>query len=230
MNKVPTINGSAQARLLLYRLLSLKLTEAEQRLLVSDPSLLDQILANLETMLESDAQMKSNHAVLLQVFSYIERSTKKGLQKQIERLTGQSLWLGIFPSGLLDAFIEEHQKLIKSIQREHLDKIVLAIKRGIREGRLYKDITKDIRHMTDTSKRRAQLIARNAPLQYSGFLTKHHQLSGGIKRYRWQTSQDERVRNSHRDKNNRIYNWDAPGPHPRSEVNCRCDAVPVLDL
>ena len=51
--------------------------------------------------------------------------------------------------------------------------------------------------MTDMSKRRAMLIARNAPLQYSGALTRHHQKSAGIKQYRWQTSHDERVRALH---------------------------------
>jgi SPP1 gp7 family putative phage head morphogenesis protein len=126
----------------------------------------------------------------------------------------------VFPQGLLDSFVDEHLKLITSAQREHLDKINLTIKRGIREGRLQKDI----RNHTSVSKRRAQLIARNAPLQYSGALTKHHQTSAGIKKYRWQTSQDERVRDSHRARN-----WKDPGPHPRSEVNCRCDAVPILN-
>jgi SPP1 gp7 family putative phage head morphogenesis protein len=78
------------------------------------------------------------------------------------------------------------------------------------------------------SKRRAQLIARNAPLQYSGALTKHHQISAGITQYRWQTSHDERVRQSHKNREGKVYSWDDPGPHPRSEVNCRCDAVPVM--
>jgi len=80
--------------------------------------------------------------------------------------------------------------------------------------------------MTEMRKRRAQLIARSAPRQYSGALTKHHQISAGIKQYRWQTSQDgERVRESHRDKNGKFYDW--AGLHPRSELNCRCDAVPI---
>ena len=109
-----------------------------------------------------------------------------------------------------------------------MDKIGLAIKRGIREGRLHKDMAKDIRQMTNMSKRRAQLIARNAPLQYSGALTKHHQIGAGIKQYRWQTSHDERVRASHKSREGKVYSWDDPGPHPRSEVNCRCDAVPLI--
>ncbi len=178
-------------------------------------------------MIANDGQGKSDESVFKQVFSHIERATRDGLQKQIKRLTGQSLWLGVFPQGLLDSFVEEHQKLIKSVRQEHLDKIALTIKRGIREGRLEKDIPKEIRSVTDISKRRSRLIARNAPLQYSGAITKHHQMSAGIKQYRWQTSHDERVRESHRELDGKVFNWSRPGPYPRSEVNCRCDAVPV---
>jgi SPP1 gp7 family putative phage head morphogenesis protein len=222
------IKGSAQARLLLYRLMSLKLTEAEDRLLKSDPVLWEQILARLEAMIANDGQGKSDESVFKQVFSHIERATREGLQKQIERLTGQSLWLGVFPQGLLDSFVEEHRKLIKSVRQEHLDKIALTIKRNIREGRLEKDIAKEIRSVTDISKRRSSLIARNAPLQYSGALTKRHQMSAGIKQYRWQTSHDERVRESHRKLDGKVFNWNSPGPYPRNEVNCRCDAIPLL--
>lgn len=229
MNKVPTINGSAQARLLLYRLLSLKLSDAEQRFLSAGQSLWEKILSMLEDVISSDAQVKSDQAVLAQAFSHIDRTTREGLQKQIERLTGQSLWLGVYATKLLDSFIDEHQKLIKSVQREHIEKIGLAIKRGIREGRLQKDLTKEIQQMTSIGKRRAQLIARNAPLQYSGALTKHHQMSAGIKSYIWQSSRDERVRDSHRRLDGEVLNWEGPGPHPRSEVNCRCDAVPFVN-
>jgi len=229
MSNTPTIRGSAQARLLLYRLLSTSFTEAEQKLLSADPSIWEQILATLENSIASEIEAQSVKDILTQAFSHIERSTRVGLEKQIERLSGQNLWLGIHPTALLDAFVDEHQRLIKSIQREHLDKIGMAIKRGIREGRLEKDLARDIRQITDMSKSRSRLIARNAPLQYSGALTKHHQINAGIKKYRWQTSNDEKVRRSHRNRNNTVYAWDGPGRHPRSEVNCRCDAIPILE-
>jgi SPP1 gp7 family putative phage head morphogenesis protein len=228
MIKVPTIKGSAQARLLLYRLFTHKLTAAEQRLLTSDPYLWEQIVASLEAEIGSDAQKKSDQTILNQAFSHIDRATREGLQKQIERLTGNSIWLGVHATSLLDSFVDEHIKLIKSIQREHLDKIGFALKRGIREGRLQKNIAKDIRYYTDISKRRAQLIARNAPIQYSGALTKHNQTSAGIRSYVWQSSRDERVRDSHRRFDGEIFDWSSAGPHPRSEVNCRCDAVPLV--
>lgn len=108
-----------------------------------------------------------------------------------------------------------------------LHEIGLAISHSIHNGWLEKEIAKDIKNITEISKRRARLIARNAPLQYSGAITKHHQLNAGIKQYRWQTSHDERVRESHRKLDGKIFDWDQLGPYPRSEVNCRCDAIPV---
>ncbi len=229
MSDAPAIKSSAQARLLLYRLLSTKLNNIQKRLLESDPSQWEKILSQLENLFLTERDMKSNDTELNKAFSHIEKTSRNGLERQIERLTGKSLWLGVFPQGLLENFINEHKTLIKSVEREHLEKISLALKRGLREGRLSKDIAKEIHKTTSLSKRRAQLIARNAPLQYSGAITKYHQQSAGIKQYRWQTSQDERVRKSHQAKNGKVYNWDSHEPHPRSEVNCRCDAVPVLD-
>lgn len=226
--KVPTIKGSAQARLLLYRLVSLALTDSEQRLTSVDYHSWERLIELLEKNINEELQEKSEQATLRQAFAHIDRCTKEGLQKQIMRLSGQSIWLGVFPAGLLDSFVAEHAKLIKSVRREHLEKISLAIKRGMREGRLQKDLAKDIGHLTDISKKRAQLIARNAPLQYSGALARHHQMSAGIKSYIWQSSRDERVRDSHRKLDGEIFSWDGPGPHPRGEVNCRCDAVPLL--
>jgi SPP1 gp7 family putative phage head morphogenesis protein len=228
MNRIPTIKGSAQARLLLYRLLSVKLHDAERKILDTNPALWEQFLLHLEEFVVSDAQTKSDAVILVQAFAHIDRSTRDGLQKQIARLTGQSLWLGVHSTSLLDEFVKEHLTLIKSVQRQHLEKIGLTLRRGIREGRLQKDIAKEIRNQTLIEKRRAQLIARNAPLQYSGALTKHHQTSAGIKSYIWQSSRDERVRDSHRKLDGEIFSWEGLGPHPRCEVNCRCDAIPIL--
>jgi len=142
MNNVPTIKGSAQARLLLYRLFSSKLNDAEQKLLNAHPGLWEQLLSSLEIMGESDAQKKSDQAILSQAFAVIDRTTRDGLQRQVDRLTGQSLWLGVHSTSLLDSFVSEHVSLIKSVQRQHSEKISLAVKRGIREGRLHKDIAR----------------------------------------------------------------------------------------
>ena len=226
MLKIPSIKSSAQARLLLYQILSLELSQVETRLLSVDPVLYERILALLEKEIMDNA--KSYNPKLEKTFSYIEKTTKEGLQKQVSSLTGQSLWLGINASFLLDSFVDEHTKLIKSVRQEQLDKISLIITRGIRDGHLGKNIAKEIKEATNLSKRRSQLIARNAPLQYSGVLTKHYQITAGIKKYMWQTSGDERVRESHQKLNGKIFDWSDKNPHPRSEINCRCDAIPVV--
>jgi SPP1 gp7 family putative phage head morphogenesis protein len=229
MNDVPSIRSSAQARLLIYKLIKGKITDIERRLLESDPVLWPRLLEILEREVSSDGHSQSDQIALSLTFSHIERAATEGLQRQMLFLTGKEIWIGSHSADLLYAFIAEHSQLIKSVQREQLDKINLILQRGIREGCLLKDLTKDIHTAGGLSKRRAQLIARNAPLLYSGSLTKHHQQSAGIKQYRWQTSQDKRVRKSHQDRNNKIYDWAGAGPHPRSEVNCRCDAVPLLN-
>ena len=229
MSNVPTIQGSAQARLLLYRLLNRKLSAVEQHLLENNPMFWEKLLILFEKEIEADFEAKANQVVLAQAFQHINQTTIKGLERQLSRISPKSLWIGQHPTSFLESFIKEHTQLIKSVRTEHLDKIALALGRGIREGRLQRDLEKDIRTVTGMSKRRSQLIARNAPLQYSGALTKYHQINAGIKNYRWQTSQDERVRDSHRSRNSVVYSWNDPGPHPRSEVNCRCDAVPVLE-
>jgi uncharacterized protein with gpF-like domain len=63
--------------------------------------------------------------------------------------------------------VKEHTSLIKSVKQQHLDKVNQAIKRGIREGRLQKDIAKEIRERTAIEKRRAQLDSPQctAPIQ-----------------------------------------------------------------
>lgn len=229
MSNIPTIQGSAQARLLLYRLFNSKLSAVEQRLLEANPTFWENLLMFFEREIQSDFEARANQVVIAQAFEHINQTTVKGLERQLSRISAKSLWIGQHPTAFSQSFIDEHIQLIKSVRREHLDKIGLALRRGIREGRLQRDLEKDIRSATGMSKRRSQLIARNAPLQYSGALTRYHQTNAGIKKYRWQTSQDERVRDSHHSRNGVVYSWNNPGPHPRSEVNCRCDAVPVLE-
>lgn len=226
MSIVPTIRGSAQARLKLYQLISSKLNRAQQLILEAEPLLREKLLTYLEAEIDSH-DSRLDQVILAQAFSFIEKTSREGLQRQIKFLTSKEIWLGKHPTNLLQLFLEEHQKIIKSVQREHLDKIRLAIKRGIREGWLIRDITKEIEQTIGISKKRAKFIARDSVLTYSGAITKQNQMEAGFTKYRWQTSQDERVRDSHVAKNGKAYEWTSPGPHPRSEVNCRCDAIPV---
>lgn len=229
-SNIPSIPSAAQARLLVYQLLSAKLDATLERFLKSDPKLWEALVEELQSILLNQGQTAAEQALLERTFNIINEKTKLGLKKQIEVISGETLLLRSYPTELLHRFTKEHSKLIKSVNLEQLSRIENVVQTGLRQGLLTKDLGKNLTEQTKICKKKAQLIARNSALQYSGSLTKHHQISAGINFYVWETSQDERVRKTHQAKKGKKFSWDDPGPHPRSEVNCRCDAIPVLDL
>lgn len=84
----------------------------------------------------------------------------------------------------------------------------------------------------DVSKARAELIARDQTLKLNGAINRAQQTGVGIASYTWSTSGDERVRDSHAALNGQQFMWAAAPPpgHPGEDFQCRCIAVPVLDL
>lgn len=81
---------------------------------------------------------------------------------------------------------------------------------------------------------RAELIARDQTLKLNGQITHHRQRVAGITQYRWITSRDERVRDTHRDLDGTLQSWDSPPEvapgryeHPGGDYQCRCTAQPV---
>ena len=77
--------------------------------------------------------------------------------------------------------------------------------------------------------RRARLIARDQNNKLVGQLSQVRQTGVGIKQYEWITSQDERVRPSHRELQGEVFDWDNPPVvgHPGEDIQCRCHASPV---
>lgn len=74
-------------------------------------------------------------------------------------------------------------------------------------------------------------IARDQVSKGIGNLTqiRHQQL--GIRQYHWRTSEDERVRPSHRALNGSLQEWGQPPPgtgHPGQDIQCRCTAEAVV--
>ena len=70
---------------------------------------------------------------------------------------------------------------------------------------------KEIRKVYGSSRRRAELIARDQTAKLNGQIQRAQQLDAGVTEYIWSTSGDERVRRSHRELNGRKFSWnDAP--------------------
>ncbi|MEX5729044.1 hypothetical protein Ga0609869_002397 [Rhodovulum iodosum] len=65
---------------------------------------------------------------------------------------------------------------------------------------------------------------------FRGLVNELRQRALGIEQYVWRSRDDARVRDSHADFDDRIFDWDTPpeGGHPGQEYNCRCHAEPFL--
>lgn len=82
----------------------------------------------------------------------------------------------------------------------------------------------------EVSESRAELIARDQTLKLNGAITESRQKSAGVTQYVWSTSQDERVRPSHKVLEGTLQDWNVPPPpgHPGKDFQCRCVAIPYI--
>lgn len=79
--------------------------------------------------------------------------------------------------------------------------------------------------------RNLRRLTRDQNNKMVGQLTEIRQRQIGVKEYIWRTSEDERVRPTHREKNGRRFLWTEPPPdtgHPGQDIQCRCVAQAVV--
>ncbi len=173
---------------------------------------------------------------------HLERSTEiaRGVsdfnRQQFQRIAQATLGVTLklnepYLSEQLDSFARENARLIKSIPGDELDRIEGLVQRGLRAGRGYDDLAKEVRHRVDVSESRSRLIARDQTQKLNSNLTELRQKEVGVRSYIWQTSRDERVRSRHAANQGKEFRWDDPpsSGHPGAGVNCRCYAAPVLE-
>ncbi len=177
----------------------------------------------LDQMLSRAAGTVDNHVV-----SEMKRVLPIDLRREVPALAAQldewkKLNVGLIESGIrgpsdgvrLSSLADDVAETIGSAHSEGLRVEVLASELSERYG---------------VSTSRAELIARDQVLKLNGQLNRSRQQAAGVRRYRWSTSGDERVRESHQALDGTIQSWDAPPlvGHPGEDVQCRCTAIPIL--
>jgi len=108
------------------------------------------------------------------------------------------------------------------------------------EGMRWESLVEQIQHDGDVTENRAKLIARDQTAKINSAFNQERQQQVGIEKYEWQTSGDERVRESHAEVDGKIFEWGEAGPvagsvngepcHPGEDIQCRCVAVPVVNM
>ena len=123
-------------------------------------------------------------------------------------------------------------QLIKSIRTQYLDKVQNAVMQAMVQGTLNKDLGEQLKKLGKDAESRAMLIARDQSSKLNAALTQARHEDVGVTKYMWSTSGDERVRDSHTEKDGQIFEYANPPAdtgHPGHDVNCRCVAIAVFD-
>lgn len=132
----------------------------------------------------------------------------------------------------VNAMTSANVQLIKSIRSQYLDKVQNAVTQALVSGSLNKDLTAQIKAIGQTTEKRAAFIARDQSSKLNAALTQARHEDLGVKKYMWSTAGDERVRDSHAEKDGQIFEYANPPAdtgHPGYDVNCRCVQIAVFD-
>lgn len=154
----------------------------------------------------------------------------------VEGALGVNLSTLIAEEGIEDTLIastRQNVSLIKSIPDEYFKKIESVVFTGTMQGRRARSMISELRDIGRVTERRAKLIARDQTSKLNSALNQQRQLNLGITEYIWRTAADDRVRESHRSKNGKVFKWNDPPKdtgHPGQDVQCRCVAQPIINI
>lgn len=151
-------------------------------------------------------------------------------------------------SALLDTVKAEwkaqQSRLVDSIVNTYIEKLQIIVSNAVQRGTAMSEVKGEIKVLLNTTDKRAKFIARNEVGNLNGIITMRRQVDCGISVYQWSSSHDERVRPSHAEMDGKYFYWNsdkvgeingikvypAPKYHPCMDYNCRCVALPVIDL
>ena len=166
----------------------------------------------------------------------IDTFNENQINQQFRKILGLDIVgsLTVDLSATLDAFNESNVGLIKSIPEKYLDDVKEMTLRNFRAGNRFSEWSKDLEDRFGVSKSRAALIARDQTNKLNGELNQIRNQELGLDEYTWRTSMDERVRESHKVLEGRVFSYtdpekQPPEGHPGQPIQCRCQAEPNVE-
>lgn len=206
-------------------------------------------------------QVLSIVKLLPNLFDEVRDFTKRSVKRSIvnietnisnsaELISGSSVKLPKLAT-LRKSWATENARLIKSIPDELLSRIARSVSEAVANGQSIESLKKRILELTDITKRRARVIARDQISKLRGVLARHESLSRGVLHYEWSSAKDEAVRTSHEKMDKKICSWlDATvykdllndnrwkkrssiggvELHPGQDILCRCTSFLVAKV
>lgn len=164
------------------------------------------------------------------------RDTDNRLAKNVHTSIGIDIKPMLGPSERLTAAMgkaaRENAKLITGLPAQYVNRVKKAVLGNLSAGKRFTDVASQIEAETGIAERRAKFIARDQISKMNGEFNQIRQEEAGFEEYEWQTSGDERVRDSHAELDGKRFRWDAPPlvGHPGEDIMCRCVAIPVINI
>jgi SPP1 gp7 family putative phage head morphogenesis protein len=180
--------------------------------------------------------------------------TDDKLAKEVSRSLGVDIRAVLHEQGKVADKMREFTKwnvdLIQSIpdrfKADLADKLSDAWASGLRVKGVESIVDDVVQAAGDNAEANAGRIARDQMGKMNAAFNQVRQTELSIRKYRWQTAHNEKVRPEHAametggENGGGIYSWDEPGPlagtidgepcYPGEDVECHCAAIPVFDL
>lgn len=126
--------------------------------------------------------------------------------------------------------------LIKTIPEQYFDRVYQTVTDSWTSGMRWESMVEQIQRDGEITENRAKLIARDQTSKMNAAFNQERQQQVGIEKFEWSTSEDERVRESHAELDGQVFDWNNPPvvddevATPGTPINCRCVAIPVIDM
>ena len=147
---------------------------------------------------------------------------------------------------MLDKWVGESVSYIGSLPREYLSKVHEIIIWGYTTHQPKVNVYRRLEKITGATKSQARMIARDQLGTLNCRMTRYEHESLGVTKYIWVTRRDSKVRDCHRERNGKVFDWNNPPAewyptiskgiiytgrycHPGEAYSCRCTAKPVFD-
>lgn len=127
---------------------------------------------------------------------------------------------------------------INDFSKQSVVQLREIVEKNAMEGFRFDKLTDDIRHRYGVTINKARFLARQETGLFMAKYRKQRFSQAGVRRYKWSTSKDERVRDSHRRLNGTVWSYESPPVtdrnngarnNPGEDFNCRCVDIPILE-
>ncbi len=195
---------------------------------------LDSLAKSLLDKLGAIASRKNVVGAIDEIGLRTKRFTRAEWQRQLQSAMGVDLTADPDLGRVLESFRKRQGDLITSLSQDKIRRVKRILREQGANARV-EDTTRLIQEQLGITKSRAALIARTEAVQLNSRMMRARHQAAGIHSFEVSTSQDERVRPSHRVLEGRVFEYsnlpviDGEPWSPGMGFQCRCASIPCLD-